>query len=156
MRSAQSGAFTGVIAGAVVIETSAVHLLLSQWPIAAWIFTASSAWLLWWLVSDYRAIAETSIRVEPDRIDGEVGRRLKFTVPMSMVKSAGPPRLMPSSGQPQGYVNATKPAAPNVLLEFRRPVPMAVLGLLRPVTQLALRLDDAPAFITAVTMSVPR
>jgi hypothetical protein len=150
MRSARSGGFIAVIAVAVLIETSGLHLLLAtKHPVIAWTLTLSSMWVLWWLAMDHRALARTTLRVEERGISGAVGRRAVVDVPAAAVASVERPRLMPVSGPPKGYVNITKPASPNVLLVFRAPVTIQVLGMARPVRQLALHLDEPDAFIAA-------
>lgn len=150
MRAAQSGGFVSVIAFAILIETSGLHLLLATThPLIAWALTLSSLWALWWIAIDHRALAHTMIRVDADTIAGEVGRRVAFSVPRPAIASVERPRLMPTSGPPAGYLNATKPASPNVLIVFRAPVTMRVFGMSKQVRQLALRLDDAGGFIEA-------
>lgn len=153
MRSARSGGFIAVIAFAVLLETSGLHLVLApRHPVIAWTLTLSSIWVLWWLAMDYRAMAATTIDIDADTVRGAIGRRIVFASEVGNVKSVGRPQLMPVSGPPKGYVNATKPAAPNVLITFRSPVTATVLGMPRSISQLALRLDDAEAFVSSLTV----
>src|SRR4051812_43668734 len=69
MRSAKSGSLMGVVAFAVVIETSLMHLLLSaRHPLIAWTLTMSSVWLLWWLWTDLRALGTSTVIVGAETI----------------------------------------------------------------------------------------
>ena len=150
MRSARSGGFISVIAGAVIIETSVLHLVLARsHPLIAWTLTLSSLSVLWWIAMDHRALNRTTLSLDANGVSGHVGRRLAFSAPLSALKSVGRPQLMPVSGPPKGYLNATKPASPTVLIVFRAPVTAIVLGMPRAITQLALRLDDGDAFMKA-------
>lgn len=149
MRAAKSGGFVAVLGVAIFIETAGFHLLLSaRHPYWAWALTLTSLSALVWVIADYRALDTSTIQVSREAIDGTIGRRLTFSAPVSAVASIEPPRLMPSSGPPAGYLNATKPAAPNVLIVFREPVTARLFGRARPLRQLALRVDD-PAGLRA-------
>lgn len=148
MRSAQSIGITAVVSVAMCIETSGLHLILaSRHPWLAWTLTLSSVSALWWLIGDHRAMATSSIRITAEHLEGEIGKRTTFSVPTSRVASVERPRLMPVAGPPRGYLNITKPSSANVLIVFREPVPLKILGVARPVTQLALHLDDADRFL---------
>ena len=150
MRAARSGGFVAVLGVAILIETAGFHLVLSaRHPWWAWTLTLTSVSTLIWLVADYRALAASTIRVDGDAVSGVIGRRLSFSAPRDAVASVEPPRLLPSSGPPPGYVNATKPAAPNVLIVFRTPVTARLFGMARPIRQLALRVDDPAALRAA-------
>ena len=142
MRTAQSGGFVAVIGCAVLIETTGLHLVLSaKHPWLAWTLTLSSMWALWWIMADQRALGRTTLTLTDTTIDVVVGKRLMLRTERAALASVERPRLMSVSGPPKGYLNATKPAAPNVLLVFRSPIAATVVGMSRPVTQLALRLD---------------
>lgn len=148
MRSARSAGFVAVIAFALLVETSALHLLLVRsHPAIAWALTSSSVGALCWLVIDYRSLGHAVVSIGPGLVAGEIGRRLSFSADASLVRSVGRPQLMPAAGPPKGYINATKPSAPNVLIVFRRPVPVTLLGMSRSASQIALRLDHADVFI---------
>jgi hypothetical protein len=129
-------------------------LLSARHPFIAWTLTLSSLSALAWIFRDQGALGRTTIRVRDGRIEGEIGRRVTFSAEASAVSSVERPRLMPVSGPPKGYVNATKPAAPNVLIVFRAPVPATVLGLSRQIEQLALRLDEPEKFIASAAANL--
>jgi hypothetical protein len=150
MRAARSGGFVAVLGVAILIETAGFHLVLSaRHPYWAWALTLTSLWALVWIVTDYRALETSAIRIDAETISGMIGRRLTFSATRAAVASVEPPRLMASSGPPPGYLNATKPAAPNVLIVFRAPVQARLFGLPRPIRQLALRVDDPSALRAA-------
>lgn len=153
MRSARSSGFIAVIAGALALETSVLHVVLSvRHPWIAWALTASSLYAIWWIATDHAKLATTTIAVDGDRMRGTIGKRASFDVSLASIASVERPRLMPSSGPPTGYLNVTKPAAPNVLIVFRSAVTITVLGMARSVSQLALRVDDPEALMRVVAV----
>ena len=84
-----------------------------------------------------------------------VGRRLDVTVPVASIARAFAPtfRDLPTPGTNQGrdYLNPTKPAAPNVLVELRESRPVRLMGgVRREVRRIALHLDDPAGFLAAL------
>jgi hypothetical protein len=151
MRSARSGPFLAALAMIVAVETGAFHLLLvHRFPLVAWILTASSVSLLLWLVADYAAMGRTAVRVDPNRLVARIGRRALLTVPWGQVASAAALSWRDTAGPRGSYLNATKPATPNVLIAFREPVEARIFGMRRPIEKLALHLDRPDGFVEAL------
>ena len=152
-RGARSTPLVVTLAFLVAVESAGVHaLLFRRLP---WVAVTSSALgilALAWLVADHRALGSLASTVGEEAIELRVGRRLRATIPRALVVSAIAPtwRDLPAAPEP-GYVNATKPAEPNVLLTLREPV-VAVLpgGLKKPVRRIALSVDAPEAFLVAV------
>jgi len=151
MRSARAGAIMSVFAMVLVVETGVLHLVLSvRHPLLAWILTASSCSVLAWLLADYAALGRSSLDVGPDGLAGRIGRRVRLAVPPDRIASAIQPHWRDLSGLRDGYVNATKPATPNVLLVFREPVEIELLGMPRRVVRVGIHLDRPDAFVEAL------
>lgn len=138
------------------IETLVLHLWLSsRHPIIAWVLTVSSLAAISWLVADYRALGRGAVGLTDEMLDLRVGRRFAVAVPTTAVSSALRPtwRDLPNPGSPQavGYLNLTKPAAPNVLLILSTPIEVRLPGgLRRSATSVALCLDEPEAFLAAI------
>ena len=151
MQSARAGAIVSVFAMVLIVETGVLHLVLSvRHPLLAWILTVSSVSVLAWLLADYVALGRSSLDVGPDGLAGRIGRRVRLAVPPDRIASAIQPQWRDVSGLGEGYVNATKPATPNVLLTFREPVEIQLLGMARRVVRIGIRLDRPEAFVEAL------
>jgi hypothetical protein len=153
-RSARAGAVTAGFALAVAVETLVVHLwLAARHPAWAWGLTALGVVSLAYLAAEYRAIGRGAVRVRAEAIVLRVAGRVAADLPRDALAGARPFtwRDAPDGADPR-YLNATAPAEPNVLLSFARPVPVHLAwGLVRRrVERVALRVDDAPAFVDAL------
>lgn len=151
MRSARSGAIVSVFAMVLVVEALVLHLVLAvRHPFAAWGLTASSLSALAWLLADHVALGRSSLGVEGGDLSGAIGRRLRLDVPRDRIASAIQPQWQDLSGLRDGYVNATKPATPNVLVVFREPVGVRLLGMPRRIVRLGVHLDRPDRFVEAL------
>ncbi|HET7187101.1 MAG TPA: hypothetical protein VFI52_03055 [Gemmatimonadaceae bacterium] len=155
-RSARNGTPVAGLVLVIAIETLVLHLwLASRHPIIAWTLTVSSLAAIAWLVADYRALGRGAVRLATDALDLRIGRRFAVTVPTTALSSALRPtwRDLPSPGSPEavGYLNLTKPAAPNVLLILSTPMVVRLPGgLRRSATRFALCLDEPDDFLAAI------
>lgn len=149
-RTARVPAVMGTIAAILVIETAALHLLLSRWvPILAWLLTAGSLLALAWIVGDDRALRRSdAVRVDDGHVHFDVGRRLRASIPRADVSQALAPTWRDlGAGAPRPF-NATKPAPPNVLLVLSAPHRVKVIGgVERPVDRIALHVDEPDELI---------
>jgi hypothetical protein len=153
-REARSGAVTVGLSMAIAIETAVVHLWLgARHPAWAWSLTALSVGSLLWLAAEYRAMGRGAIQVTPDALELRVGRRASTRVPRGQIRSAAAAtwRDLPEASA-KGYLNATAPAEPNVLVTFVPPARVRLGGGLfsREISRLGLRLDDPSGFLHAV------
>lgn len=145
-----SAQMMSIVSLAVAIESVVLHQVLKgRYPTLDLLLLVSSAVVFIWILRDYIAMGQSSVEITPDDVRGQIGRRLNFSVPRAAVSRIEPPGLMPASGPPKGYLNITKPAPPNAVIVFAVPVTMRVLGMSRPVSQLAVRVDDPVAFLQA-------
>lgn len=155
-RSARSGSLAAGLGLVIAIETLVLHLWLSsRHPIIAWTLTSSSLAAIAWLVADYRALGRGAVQLGDERLDLRVGRRFAVSVPTTAIANALRPtwRDLPNPGSPQaaGYLNLTKPAAPNVLLILSTAIEVRLPGgLRRSATSFGLCLDDPDAFLAAI------
>lgn len=158
LRTARSRGLMLAIGLAIAVETAALHLLLvRRHPVFAWLLTASSLSIIAWLVADYRRLGDSALRIDALAVHLDIGLRFRASVAHDRIATAITPtwRDLPAPGA--GFLNATKPAEPNVLLTFRDPVPIRVMGMVsRPVHQLGIRLDDPAAFLAALRAAAPR
>ena len=152
-RSARSPAILWTVAGLIVLETAALHLLLvRRVPLAAWGLTLASLSALVWLVADDRALhRDDAVQVDGTRVRCLVGKRLDATFDRSDVREVLTPTWRDLAGTPRPF-NATKPASPNVLIAFARPVRVRILGgMERSIERLALHLDAPQEFVALLS-----
>lgn len=155
-REARSGAITSAVIAVVVIESVAVHFAVAvRHPAMAWALTLTSLAAIIWLVRDYRALGAGHVRLDGDRVQLTIGRRYDVAVPRAAISCVIKPtfRDLPTPGTTQGrdYVNLTRPAAPNVLIALAQPMSIRLPGgRRRDVQRIALKLDDASAFLRAL------
>jgi hypothetical protein len=135
------------------IETIALHLvLIRRHPWTAWAVTASSLMVLAWLVMDYRAMGRGEILLHDNELRVAVGLRVAVVVPLSAISAAIAPTWSTLPSARDGYLNAMKPAQPNVLVVFREPRAVELLGFAnRRVSALGLHLDAPREFLDAIS-----
>jgi hypothetical protein len=126
-------------------ETAATHLLLAMWsPLAAWIATASSAYLLLWVIADAQAIRLHPVAVSGQALQVRLGVRWRATIPLAEIAS-----VTEISAVPEGAMNLAL-FEPTVLVTLRSPVAVrGLLGKRRHADRLALTIDDPEAFAAA-------
>lgn len=152
-RSARSGAVTGGLALAVVVEALVLHLwLAARHPTWAWALTALAGATLGYLAFEYRAWGAGRVRVTPAALNIRVAGRAAVDVPRAAATAAPATWRDLPRGAAADYVNVTAPAQPNVLLVLTAPVPVRLAGGLvtRRVGRLGLHLDDPAGFVRAV------
>ncbi|HJQ21857.1 MAG TPA: hypothetical protein VJ867_16050 [Gemmatimonadaceae bacterium] len=154
-RNARSAGLVLGLGMAIVVETIALHaLFMRSHPVVAWLLTATSAWALWWIVADYRAMARGAI-VVGSSVALHVGRRLRVEFPTSAIASVTQPTWRERPARAPDYINATRPAEPNVLITLREPVRARLVGgLHRQVSRIGIRVDD-PAGLVASLQRTP-
>jgi hypothetical protein len=149
------------ICAALAVETAAVYFAVAaRHPNVAWVLTAISAWALWWIAADYRALGRETVQLDDEQLRLRIGRRHDIRLPVDAVDAVIRPtfRDLPTPGTRQGddYLNLTKPAPPNVLVVLRNPTRIRLLaGVHRNIRRLSLRLDDPLAFVKALAERLP-
>ncbi len=155
-RSARSGSVLIGFGIALLVEAVALHLWLAdRHPMLAWLATVSSVAALLWLAGDYRALGRGAVRLGPDVLECNIGRRFALRLPRAAIAAAQQPgwRDLPKRGTPAavGYLDLTKPATPNVLLILAEPTRVGLPGGFgRDARCLGLHLDAPAAFLLAL------
>jgi hypothetical protein len=151
LRGARSGSMAAGFGIAIVVETVVLHLWLgARHPAWTWSLTVVSVASLAWLVVEYRATRDAAVTVDSELLDLAVGHRFVLRIPRTQVASAVPATWRDVPDAPTaGYLNASAPAQPNVLVTFSSPARVRLLGGLakRSVTRLGLCLDEPARFI---------
>ena len=131
----------------VIGETVATHLLLALWsPLAAWIATASSAYLLLWVIADTQAIRLYPVRISGTTLHVRLGVRWRAAIPRAQIASVTEIRAVPEGALDLALFE------PTVLVTLRTPVELrGLLGKTRRGDRIALTIDDPEAFIAAVS-----
>ena len=147
---ARSKAVLLTLGSLVVIETIVIHLLLMHysWLLAIVVSLVSISALIW-LVDDYEAMGRLHSEVTHDALLLRIGRRTAEKIPKHLLKSVCKPTWKDVPDEPDRlYLNITKPAEPNKLLTFHKPVAIKLPGGLRKqVTRFALFVDEPDQFI---------
>jgi len=127
-------------------ETVATHLLLAMWsPLAAWIATANSAYLLLWVIADTQAIRLYPVAISGAMLHVRLGVRWRAAIPRSEIASVTEIRAVP-----EGALNLAL-FEPTVLVTLRAPIELrGLLGKKRRGDRIALTIDDPKAFLAAL------
>lgn len=157
LTSARSAETLVVVLMIFAIETVGFHLLLSLWrPLAAWVMTLVNLLTLGWLVADFRDLGRTAVEVSAEGVEMKIGRRLTVCVPHGAIERACVPSPAERAELRGTFLDATRPATPNLLIAFGEPVTAVLLGSIRrPVRMLALCVDDPPGAAAALSARAP-
>jgi hypothetical protein len=148
MRSTGWLPFAGLIGFLVIGETVATHLLVAMAsPLAAWIATASSAYLLLWLIGDCQAIRIYPVAIAGSILHVRLGIRWRVAIPLADIAAVTLIRAVPD----EPGVMSLALFEPTVLVTLRAPVELrGLLGRRRRADRLALTIDDPALLIAAV------
>ena len=116
------GGFVIAILLAVVVETTAVHLMLApHHAILAGLSLALGVYSVVWFLRDYRALRRLPSELEGDQLHLRLGTRKELRVARADIRSL---EALPASGEPRGapgYARFTALGAPEQLLHLARP-----------------------------------
>jgi hypothetical protein len=146
------GGFVVAIVLAIVVETTAVHLMLAQHHaiLAGASFLLGLSSVVWFL-RDYQAIRRLPSELDGDQLHLRLGRRKELRVAHADVRSL---EALPASGEPRGapgYARFTALGTPELLLHLSRPTRLTeTFRPPRDVTCLGVTLDDETAFRRAL------
>ena len=156
-RTARSGALVIGITMVVIVETIALHALLIRahnW--LAWTLTLFSVSALWWIASDYRAMATGAVQLGDETLELTIGKRFRAEILRRDIASATKPTWRERPAYARDYLNVTKPATPNVLLVLHNPATVRLPGGVRVrYARFGMHLDDPDAFLAALNVSAP-
>lgn len=136
----------------ILAEMAGVHLLISRWSAAAaWLLTLSTAYLLVWLIADWRDMRRWPHRLGEDGLQLRFGRRWKGLVPYGVIGDVAPAQAS-QARRTAGVIRlATAGAGRLVLLRLTRPIELAgPWGIRRTADRIVLAVDERDAFVTAL------
>jgi hypothetical protein len=141
----------GVIVFVGLVEMVALHLLLVRWNYSvAIIATALSVYTLVLLIADLTAIIKRPILLEGPQLLLRIGIRWNALIDMNNIREVRTIKNYSEAGK-ELLDCALNGSVPNVLLELHKPVTVTGLyGMRRKPRRIALHVDDAQAFITAI------
>jgi hypothetical protein len=114
-------------------------------PVAAWVVTASSAYVLLWLIADIHAVRLYPVAIQHSMLRVTVGVRWRAAIPLDAIASVTEIKTVP-----EGALNLSL-MEPTVLVTLRAPVVVrGLLGKRRHGDRLALTIDNPKAFIAAM------
>jgi len=151
-RNARSGGLILGLGMAIGVETIALHaLFMRSHPWVAWALTLTSAYALWWIVADYRAMGTGAIAVG-EMVELDVGRRVRATFPARDIASITQPTWRERPARAPDYLNATRPAEPNVLIALKTPATARLVGgIRRSVQRIGVHVDDPGGIVAALS-----
>jgi hypothetical protein len=139
-------AVMGVFCFLIVVESGAAHLVLASFSAtAAWVATGLSLYTLLWMIGDAHAVRLSPLRLTPEGLLIERGRRWRVLVPWADLAEA-----TPIESRVDGALDLSL-LGPNVLLTLRTPaLARGPLGITRSAARLTLSIDDRDAFLARV------
>lgn len=144
MRGSGWISIASVMGFVIAVESVAAHIAIDRLsPIAAWIATASSAYMLLWLVADAHAIRLYPCTLRDGALHIRIGVRWRATVPLAAIT-----QITQITSVPKGAANLAL-LEPTVLITTREPIELrALFGIRRRADRIALTIDD-PALLVA-------
>jgi hypothetical protein len=105
-----------------------------------------------WLMADYVALGSSAVHVDETTVRVSVGRRLSAIVPRTAIQDVRVATWRDVPDRADGsWLNATKPADPNVVVTFDPPTPVHLFGIAaRRIRRLGLHADDPVALRDAL------
>ena len=151
-RTARSAAIVGIFVFLVLVETAVLHtVLIRRLPLMAYLVSLVSLASVAWLVADYVSMGGEAVQIEADVVHLRVGLRVRTRVPRAALASVTAPGWQDLGAAAPRYLNATKPATPNVLLVFEPAQDVVLVGAARRTVQrMALHVDDPGGLIAAL------
>ncbi|MGO4885545.1 MAG: hypothetical protein ACLP59_32685 [Bryobacteraceae bacterium] len=128
---------------AVIVEGVPMHLLLHRWShVAAWISTGIGIYSFLWMVALYRSLALRPVLVSADHVVLQVGFLWRAEFRPDRIRA-----VRRFSAADRGCLSLVVINAPQWIVELHEPVAVrGPLGRRKPVTRIALAVDDTEAF----------
>jgi hypothetical protein len=129
----------------LLVETTALHLLLLHWSaLAAWIFTGLSLYSLLWLIGDYHAIRLHPIVLDETHLHLRIGMRWRAIIPLSDIAEIQSPLRREKNTDDMNFALF---GSPRLVIALRQPVKIrGLFGIQKEARRLALTLDDEKRF----------
>jgi len=149
------GVFAG-LAMALVVETAALHLLVSQWStVVAWALSFLSAYAVVWLLGDYRAMGARPTTLSATHLSLRVGLRWEVEIPLARIVSVETVTSTSRAGD-DGALTLSVIGAPRLRVRLSAPVTVTgMYGMLRRTDEILLRMDDSVALHRRLTELAP-
>jgi hypothetical protein len=130
----------------LLVETTALHLLLLRWSaLAAWIFTGLSLYSLLWLIGDYHAIRLHPIVLDETHLHLRIGMRWRATIPLNDIAEIQNPSRREKNTT--DCVSLALFGSPRLVMALRQPVKIkGLFGIQKETRRLALTIDDEKRF----------
>jgi len=156
LETARAPALTWGLSLVTLIESLVVHALPgAAHPVVAWTTSAIGGYAVLWLVGQDRATSARAISIEPDHLVLHAGLRLTARVAWSLVASAEVVSWDARPARASGYLDATRPVDPNIVIGFRAPVVITgAFGVRRSVRRVGLCVDDPEGLRAAIDAAV--
>ena len=145
----------GTIICLMPVEIVIVHLLVSQWSLAAaTVLTILSVYGMLWLLGDCRASILRPITVSCDAISINSGLRFSTTAPLALIESVNTNEFsLPKSKT----VNLGIMGSPNVWLIFSDDIETETFtGAIKKTRAIGLSVDEASQFRAAISEQIAR
>lgn len=149
---ARAGVVLAVLAPVLLVETVAVHLLVSRWSdAAAWVLTALSVYTLVWVIGDFRALILRPILLTRDELVVRVGLRCTIRAPYSRIEHIQLASWRDTPPASARTLNMAAPGTPNVVITFREPVTaQRAFGVRMHTTGIGLDVQDPSGLLEGV------
>jgi hypothetical protein len=137
------------------MEGAALHLILhARHPLAAWALLAFNVYTLVWLVAMHQAARLKPVLLSGDRLLVQTGLLWTVDVPVPLLSSVESIQETPRC---PGVLRAALGTQPVLLLTLKEPVAArGPFGVRRPVTCVALYVDDAGGLARALSSRLAR
>jgi hypothetical protein len=147
-------AILSALALVLIVETTALHILLQQWStLAAWIFTGLSIYSLFWLIGDYHAQRLHPIVLSKTHLHLRAGLRWRATIQFSDIGAIE--KAKPRESKAADYMNFTIFGQPHLVINLKQPVIVTGLfGIKKKVQRIGLTVDDEKQFREALNKRI--
>jgi hypothetical protein len=144
-------AILGALGLILIVETTALHILLQQWSaLAAWIFTGLSIYSLLWLIGDYHAQRLHPIVLSETHLHLRAGLRWRAIIPFSDIEAIQTAK--PRESKAVDYMSFTIFDQPRLMIYLKQPVLVTGLfGIKKRVQRIGLTVDDEGRFREALS-----
>lgn len=144
------GAILGALVLILLVETTALHILLQQWStLAAWIFTGFSIYSLFWLIGDYHAQRLHPIVLSKTHLHLSAGLRWRASIPFSDISAIQ--NAKPRENKDADYMSLTIFGQPRLVIGLKQPVLVTGLfGIKKKAQRIGLAVDDERQFREAL------
>lgn len=139
-------AILGALVLVLIVETTALHILLQQWStLAAWIFTGLSLYSLLWLIGDYHAQRLHPIVLSEAHLHLRAGLRWRATIPFSDISAIQ--KAKPRESKTADDMSFTIFGQPRFVIDLKQPVIVkGLFGIKKKVQRIGLAVDDEREF----------